>query len=564
MINSRWTSLLTLIGMLGVVSLTMAQGVRSVSKGGDVLHERLNWGQNDGVNSPVFFFGEDGESEGLPEAFSQGQDVIERPAVGRALSEHSASATSAQGRAAEPAEAANDPRGGLGSVARPDRDTTKEGTIRYTTVFEPSLVPFKRDRVLDAVSVNGDLIIEDDALLALPVSDLSAVGSDALFWGAIDVVGRAGVSIPIPSTAPGSRLVRFETTPPTPLSFHRDSADNRYVRIATQHGPGTHRLRLVWLSTAPKSYFGGPVSSSSDLAQPGQLPVLPPQLQVDVKRFSEAAGFDPRESKDALLERLVLYFRSFTPGQPEQPKGSPYLDLALGKKGICRHRAYAFMVTALGLGIRARYVFNEAHVFVEVWVNRPRGHWLRIDLGGSAERLEVTSAASSTRHESTFRDPFGWPPDQGDGSDVAGANDVVGIPPPRLATVPPSRDGPSGLEDHAARLLPPPSSPSPMPDMMATTTSLQLNRSDLFRGDLMEVSGEVIAADRAPIESGFVQLLLLPESGKEVLGILGIASLKGGGQYRQVLRLPRAQAAGRYQLVARFVGSSTHAPSLSH
>ena len=42
------------------------------------------------------------------------------------------------------------------------------------------------------------------------------------------------------------------------------------------------------------------------------------------------------------------------------------VDLALSQKGVCRHRAFAFLVTALGLGIPARMVINEAHAWVEV------------------------------------------------------------------------------------------------------------------------------------------------------------------------------------------------------
>jgi transglutaminase-like putative cysteine protease len=41
------------------------------------------------------------------------------------------------------------------------------------------------------------------------------------------------------------------------------------------------------------------------------------------------------------------------------------LDLARGKRGVCRHRAYAFVIVAQALGIPARFVQNEAHAWVE-------------------------------------------------------------------------------------------------------------------------------------------------------------------------------------------------------
>ena len=55
------------------------------------------------------------------------------------------------------------------------------------------------------------------------------------------------------------------------------------------------------------------------------------------------------------------------------------------QKGVCRHRAFAFLVTALGLGIPARMVANEAHAWVEV---RGETGWQRIDLGGAAAAIE--------------------------------------------------------------------------------------------------------------------------------------------------------------------------------
>ena len=80
----------------------------------------------------------------------------------------------------------------------------------------------------------------------------------------------------------------------------------------------------------------------------------------------------PREA----LRRLVSYFRAFAPSEdPPTGHDDVYLDLALSQKGVCRHRAFAFLVTALGLGLPARMVTNEAHAWVEVSDSR---RWHRI------------------------------------------------------------------------------------------------------------------------------------------------------------------------------------------
>ena len=81
-----------------------------------------------------------------------------------------------------------------------------------------------------------------------------------------------------------------------------------------------------------------------------------------------------------------------------------YLDLALSKKGVCRHRAFAFLVTALNLGIPARMVVNEAHAWVEVFDGTL---WHRIDLGGAALNLDQQDDPGGPVQAAA--DPYAWP-----------------------------------------------------------------------------------------------------------------------------------------------------------
>ena len=68
---------------------------------------------------------------------------------------------------------------------------------------------------------------------------------------------------------------------------------------------------------------------------------------------------------------MVAYFRSFEPSDDfPNDHGDIYLDLALSRKGVCRHRAFAFLVTALNIGVPTRFVANEAHAWVEVHDSR--------------------------------------------------------------------------------------------------------------------------------------------------------------------------------------------------
>src|SRR5262249_60940504 len=89
------------------------------------------------------------------------------------------------------------------------------------------------------------------------------------------------------------------------------------------------------------------------------------------------------------------------------PTGDVYLDLALSRRGVCRHRAFAFMITANAAGIPTRYVTNEAHAWAEVWV--PESGWVRVDLGGAALELDVANASGKSMYRARGADPFPKP-----------------------------------------------------------------------------------------------------------------------------------------------------------
>ena len=86
-----------------------------------------------------------------------------------------------------------------------------------------------------------------------------------------------------------------------------------------------------------------------------------------------------------------------------------YLDLALSRRGVCRHRAFAFMITANAAGIPARYVTNEAHAFAEIWV--PERNWIRVDLGGAALDMDVNNAGDKQMYKPRAADALPRPPE---------------------------------------------------------------------------------------------------------------------------------------------------------
>ena len=74
------------------------------------------------------------------------------------------------------------------------------------------------------------------------------------------------------------------------------------------------------------------------------------------------------------------------------------------KKGVCRHRAFLLAGVSRLWGYESRVVVNEAHAFVEI---RYRGSWHIIELGGTAESIQIMSADGKrlvSSHEASWEE----------------------------------------------------------------------------------------------------------------------------------------------------------------
>ncbi len=123
-----------------------------------------------------------------------------------------------------------DPRRAFTESALPDRRTQRERRLDYRAVFDPSIVPFKRNHALN--TVDGDYRLE---LIRGHVRQLQVIGNRVdpgreVFWGSVLVNGERGRLIPLPSVSPDSQVLSYSTTPRANVTFHKDSADNLYVR----------------------------------------------------------------------------------------------------------------------------------------------------------------------------------------------------------------------------------------------------------------------------------------------------------------------------------------------
>ncbi|MEK7384264.1 MAG: transglutaminase domain-containing protein, partial [Elusimicrobiota bacterium] len=156
---------------------------------------------------------------------------------------------------------------------------------------------------------------------------------------------------------------------------------------------------LRYRVAVPTSYFGRPVAEGLPFRAPASIP-------AEVRQALGLMGLSGAETDfRVVLHALVDYFRGFSLEENgiKRHGGSLYLDLVLSKSGVCRHRAFAFARTALGLGIPVRYVESDIHAWAEILV--PGRGWQRIDLGGGGDPMSMDLASlAGERHQPRHND----------------------------------------------------------------------------------------------------------------------------------------------------------------
>ena len=263
-----------------------------------------------------------------------------------------------------------------------DRDG-RAGNVVIDEVFDPGLGAMKRLKAYDRILSDGQTLDVASPQLRPAAVDPTLQYTNFI-EGSFNVQFRAEEPIPIFSPHPKARLESFSTdaTLPGSVTFFRDGADTLY---ALAHVDRVVKLNLTF--RVSRDYYSFDVSPGARVTEypygPAlPRPVVPAKLQQDAQLVLARAGVQDTGNVKQVVDGLSAYFRSFTEGDipPPTEVESLYLALALGEHGCCRHRAFAFMVTAQSVGIPTRVVVNEAHAFVEVAT--PDGHWHQVNLGG--------------------------------------------------------------------------------------------------------------------------------------------------------------------------------------
>lgn len=483
--------------------------------------------------------------------------------------------------------------------AAPDTETGADDTLQYVGVFNPSVLPFKRMSAMNNIRADYTLFIENSGTLQdLPVGGVASSQRD-LFWGDLVVELEPGVDVPIPSVAPDMRILSYEAKPFIAVTFSRDSSDNYFVRSDESSASGTYHLRFM--ADAPATYFAPqlPPLKVSDIAQeapPGLIKPLPPEIQGAADQVLRRLSLNSDMRLSKAMDVLTEYFRAFDPKPVPRRTGDVYLDLVDAKAGVCRHRAFAFMVTALGLGIPTRYVTNEAHAWVESWF--PENGWARIDLGGAALRMEVDNAESKSLHQPRGEDPFAKPYGYAN-SYTQLEGDISGLSQEQIAErrqlVPGSQSTENGdtgddtgrknrFDPGASKAEAGPSIPSTdfsspviiapgsdLPELRDEVladkrrTSIQISHVDTegFRGEPLTVSGELLSSNIGI--GGLPITILLAPAGQNGNGamVVGNTVTRSDGSFDAQVELSTELQLQQYEVYVSTPGDATYAPALS-
>jgi hypothetical protein len=424
-----------------------------------------------------------------------------------------------------------------------DTNTTQPDVVSYDDPFIPSIAPFKRMFAYDAVDDAAELVVaaEHKGLSPLAVGG-SASPVDDQFFADLQVDLAPDTPVRIPSVGPGARILVASAEPPVgALEFLRDGADNWFVRAKVRE-----RARLVMQLAIPRSAFG---SSFADTSW-GRLAPLAPKVPDTLRPAADAVlaelGVSRALAPKAAIELLVRHFRSFAPSdqRPTSTGSALYKELALSKKGVCRHRAYAFVITALALGVPSRMVRNEAHAWVELYDG---SGWHRVDLGGAAGLLDMRLDPNVPQHTPP-QDPFKWPENSQSGNDMLQRS--LGASPGGSARSR-SAPAPAASDSNAApgALLGPPA-PDVTPDPDDTRPRSELSfalegTTELRRGTALTLSGKV-RADGSPCPNLRVDVGATASGGRTVS--LGSIAVKPDGTWSGKVTLPLDLEVGDYDV----------------
>jgi hypothetical protein len=460
---------------------------------------------------------------------------------------------------------------------RPDRQTSLEAGLDYYEAFNPAIAPFKRMLALDATRLDVDgktpvLGVYDARRTTVSIEAPDAAPPDARprdrFKGEVDLDFRDERSQRLPSVSPESRILGMATTPHIAVRVERDGADNYFLRAEGELPEGP--VHVSFLTDAPRAYFAALVPRIPLRSLTAEVPPLAPSIARRALRFAAQLGITPQSDLRNAIETLTKHFRAFVESStPPQNTGDLYLDLVRSSKGLCRHRAYGFVVTAHALGIPARFVQNEAHSWVEVRLEG--AGFLRIDLGGAAHGLTahnlrdqpsyIPAQPDTLPRPESYRQSYAQAAARNPAQKTVDAAGLTGrwLPQntsaPQRTVNPPSAAADRSMSqetDSAAN----PGAKTPL------RVILDDRRMSSLRGGKLVLTGRMLDDAERGVADLRVEVWITRDKQRERM-LLGVSVSDGDGYFRAAFGVPPDLAVGDYRLVVVSGGDARHLPVIA-
>lgn len=456
-------------------------------------------------------------------------------------------------------EGIEEPHGPLreDATTRLDGDTDRVDQLDYTASFEPSVVPFKRVGIHNRayVDADGDVVADLDPgdHSAVPVGGELREGEER-FWGTFLLRVEPGEHQAIPGVAPDQRVLSVQSEPRVEVKLRRDEAGRIFGGVEDYEGVVRLNLELA----VDRWYFDGAVDRDVgwDAFRPGVG--LDDELVERAEEVLQMIGVDRQTSTPAeALERLVEYHRRFEARPaPHLSADRRYREISRRQVGVCRHRGVVFMITARALGFETRYVYNEAHAFVEVhW---PTDGWRRIDLGGAVEDFDLSNTSAGSIHDGLDDQEFPRPPGyeeemarfgDGDIDDEAGEEGTEDASQelPEDHREPTDEALDSSFDDATAVEIEEASDEEPeiVPEVEVVEAD-----GEVYRGGELRVRGRVVPWK----PDAEVEVMIVPATTGASGGVqLGTSVVDDDGTFEETWEIPADLGLGRWRLEGRLV-----------
>ncbi len=466
-----------------------------------------------------------------------------------------------------------------------DDRTDRVDSLTYFANFDPSVIPYKR------VVAKNHAVRRGQAQYALDVQsgerrpvdlDSPPNGPSDTFWGTFLVRLEPGRVHPIASISPDQRILQIVSEPDVALDFERDAADNFFIRASQ---PGLVRVNVQ--VAVPTFYFGGAFPDVAWTDFPSDVtPPLDPALRAHALAIAQKLGFTKTQSPATTVVSMVSYFRDFDARPfPEELKGGDLLEtIATSAIGVCRHRSLAFVFLAQAMGIPTRYVYNEAHAFVEVFW--PGHGWRRLDLGGAANELNASANDGRPVHdpgddglptpkryleEQERMAHNGWEPPNARG-DGGGESNGTGRSNANNSAAEPGTSSTNGAANANPTPGPPGNAPDapvfeePPPDTRELAAlRIASGTAVVRRGEALQIEATLTDASGKALPGRQIEIFLgaVGSTNARSARSLGHGTTGTGGRLRMRVEIPAEQAIGRWSLFLRFPGDANHQPAVA-